>query len=134
MQVSLILLPFLLLIYTDTLQIVPKRVLDFVKKVKTMTLLRQPKALICSICGNASPEGPRLSNCLHMYCEVCWKSTVKSSGKTKGMEQPCKSEGCKGYLGKAVLVPENMGIANMGSEIWTGQKAKSGLALAAVDH
>lgn len=36
-------------------------------------------------------------------------------------------EGCKGMLGKAVMIPMHLNILNMGSTIWTGQKAKSGL-------
>jgi hypothetical protein len=56
-----------------------------------------------------------------MYCEVCWKSTVKGSGKTKPLEQPCRREGCAGFLGKAIVVPEKAGVFNLGSAIWGGK-------------
>jgi hypothetical protein len=42
-------------------------------------------------------------------------------------------EGCRGMLGKAVTVPVHLNISNMGSAIWTGWKAKSGLAPAEDD-
>ena len=62
-----------------------------------------------------------------MYCEACWKDTVKQSGKTKGMEQPCLRDGCDGALGKAVIVPSRLNLSDMNSEIWTGQKARSSI-------
>lgn len=102
--------------------------MDFVKKVKVMTSRSQDEEVLCSIC-EAHPKGPRLSNCLHMYCEACWKDTVKQSGKAKGMEQPCMRDGCKGMLGKAVLVASHLNLLDMNSGIWTGQTARSSISM-----
>lgn len=43
-------------------------------------------------------------------------------------------KGCPGVLGRAVNVPAHLNIANMRSEMWTGQKTKHGIATVEVQH
>lgn len=102
--------------------------MDFVKKVKAMPSTSQYEEVSCSIC-DTPPKGPRLSHCLHMYCEACWKDTAKQSGTTKVMEQACLRDGCEGVLGKAVIVPSRLNLSDMNSEIWTGEKARSSIPM-----
>jgi hypothetical protein len=50
---------------------------------------------------------------------------VKSSGGKKPSEVPCELDGCAGHLGRATIVPADLGLLNLQSEVWTGAKAKS---------
>lgn len=60
-----------------------------------------------------------------MYCAICWKSSAKTAAGKKPSEMPCELDGCKGHLGRAVIVPADLDILNLQSEVWTGGKAKS---------
>jgi hypothetical protein len=81
-------------------------------------------ALVCCSCERA-PRPPRLSHCNHMYCEMCWKSAVKSSVGKNPSEVPCELDGCAGHLGRATIVPADLDLLNLQSEVWTEAKAKS---------